>query len=346
MSALEFGIVDGGTTFDYARLEQTAQEIEAAGARFLGFGESLTAGGDPYLCLAAAGRMTKKLQLGTAVIKPGSRHPALLARTLLTLNSFTGGRAFLGIGTGLFLSSGRSRLQAFEDYCLAVKGLIAGETVTYEGETLQLKAAGAPAQIPLWVAAEGPRTLELAGRIADAVMVENGAMPSVVDYVRRHVAIGAKAAGRSIDDIEIWYMVRMRVDESVDAAFGAPGIAAYGASFVSEAWRVVRPGEGDPVEQLRRKKGIIISADIAKRLEAFSNEAVPEFFSPLNIDLLDKHGLREWITQTYFAFGPRDDVVARVQALADAGATKFMVPNFVPRSVKDVADVISRVTQR
>ena len=224
-----------------------------------------------------------------------------------------------------------------------VRGLVAGEEMVWQGTPLRLHATGEGTTIPLWIAAEGPRTLQLAGRIADAVVVENGATPSVVEHVRKYVAMGVEAAGRSPDDVDIWYMVRMRVDASVDTAFAAPGLEAYGASFVSEAWRVVRPNGGDPVDQLFEKKGIVVSRDVASRLEAFVGDAVPEFFSPRNVELLDKYRLRDWITETYFAFGTLDEVAGRVRALVDAGASKFMVPNFVPASPADVADVLARV---
>ncbi len=341
--ALRFGFTDGITKFDYPEIERAARDSEDLGAEFFAYGESLAAGGDPYIGLAAAGRVTNRLQLGTVVITPGVRHPALLARTLLTLNGLTNGRVFLGVGTGLFLGPGRSRLDELEEYCLAVKRLTAGEPVTTNGGTFQIKAAGEGNPVPLWIAAEGPRSLQLAGRIADAVLIENGAQPSVVAHVRHHVAQGAHQAGRSPDDVRIWYMTRIRVDTSEEDALRDPMLAAYGAGFAAEAWKVVRPGDGPPVDQLRAKKGLDVPADVAEHLEAFNQEAVAEFFSPDNVELMDRHDLRDWIARTYFVTGTQEQVVRRMGALVEAGATDFMIPRFVPRSTADVVDVISAV---
>lgn len=342
---IRFGFTDGFTTFDYAAIEHAARESEDLGAEFLAYGESLAAGGDPYLALGAAGRVTDRLQLGTAVVTPGARHPALLARTLLTLNGLTGGRVFLGVGAGLFLGPGRSRLKDLEEYCLAVKRLTAGEAVTVDGETLRIKAAGEGTAVPVWIAAEGPRSLHLAGRIADAVIVENGAQPNIVTHVREHVASGAEAAGRSPDDVRIWYVARIRVDVSEEDALRDPALEAYGASFAAEAWKVVRPGDGPAVEQLRTKKGLEVSRDVAERLEAFNSEAVPEFWSPQNVALMDKHHLREWIASTYFVAGTKEQAVERMRALVDVGATAFMIPRFVPRSTSEVVEVLAAASK-
>jgi alkanesulfonate monooxygenase SsuD/methylene tetrahydromethanopterin reductase-like flavin-dependent oxidoreductase (luciferase family) len=340
-SDVRFGFADGITNFDYAAIERDARDSEALGAEFLAYGESLTAGGDPYAALAIAGRVTDRLQLGTAVVTPGVRHPALLARTLLTLNGLTNGRVFLGVGTGMFLGPGRSPLKELEDYCLAVKRLTAGEPVNVDGRACRITAAGEGTAVPLWIAAEGPRSLQLAGRIADAVLIENGALPSVVAHVRHHVALGAEAAGRSPDDIRLWFMTRIRVDTSEAQALADPMLEAYGAGFAAEAWKAVRAGDGPPVEQLRSKKGLIVSDEVAKRLEAFNLDAVGGFFSPQNVPLMDKHGLREWIASTYFVAGTQEQIVERMRALVDAGATDFMVPRFVPHATSDVVDVLT-----
>ena len=339
-TGLRFGFADGITNLDYAAVEASARDTEELGAEFLAYGESLDAGGDPYAALATAGRVTDRIRLGTAVVTPGTRHPALLARTLLTLDAMTGGRMFVGVGTGMFLGPGRSRLQTLEDYCLTVKSLMAGEEVSVNGHTHQLRAAGEGTPVPLWIAAEGPIGLQLAGRIADGVLIENGAQPSVVEHVRRYVTKGAESVGRSPDEIDLWFMTRIRIDESEDAAIHNPVIEGYGAGFAAEAWKVVREGDGSPVEQLLAKKGLVVTEDEAERIAAFNQEASSEFWSPENVVLMDKYGLRDWIARTYFVLGTKEEVVARMQVLADAGASDFMCPRFVPAATSDVRDVI------
>jgi alkanesulfonate monooxygenase SsuD/methylene tetrahydromethanopterin reductase-like flavin-dependent oxidoreductase (luciferase family) len=324
-------------------VEHAAGEAEDLGAEFFSYGESLAAGGDPYVGLTAAGRVTQRIKLGTVVVTPGVRHPAVLARTLLTLGGMTGGRVFFGVGTGLFLGPGRSRLGALEEYCQAIRSLTAGEQVTIDGRALQLRASGEGRAVPVWVAAEGPRSLQLAGRMADAVLIESGAQPSVVAHCRHHVAEGARRAGRSPEDIDIWYMARIRLDSSQEQALRDPVLEAYAAGFAAEAWKVVKADDGPAVDQLRVKKGLEVSDDEAERLAAFNREAVAGFFSPENVPLMDKHGLREWISRTFFVAGTQEQAVERMRALVAAGATNFMIPRFVPRSMAEAVGVLAAV---
>jgi alkanesulfonate monooxygenase SsuD/methylene tetrahydromethanopterin reductase-like flavin-dependent oxidoreductase (luciferase family) len=172
------------------------------------------------------------------------------------------------------------------------------------------------------------------------VLIENGAQPSVVAHVRHHVATGARSVGRSPDDVRIWYMARIRVDSSEEAALRDPMLEAYAAGFAAESWRVVRPKDGPAVDQLHAKKGLDVSNEVAEHLAAFNREPLGEFFSPQNIELMDRHHLREWIARTYFVAGTKEQVVERMRSLVDAGATDFMVPRFVPRSMADVVDVL------
>jgi alkanesulfonate monooxygenase SsuD/methylene tetrahydromethanopterin reductase-like flavin-dependent oxidoreductase (luciferase family) len=227
---------------------------------------------------------------------------------------------------------------------LAVKHLTAGERTTIDGKGIQLRAAGEGSAVPLWIAAEGPRSLQLAGRIADAVLIESGAQPSVVAHVRQHVATGARSVGRSPDDVRIWYMARIRVDTSEEDALHDPMLETYAAGFGAEAWKVVSPNDGPAVDQLRSKKGLDVPNEVAEQLEAFNQEPLGAFFSPENVELMDRHHLREWIARTYFVAGTKDQVVERLRTLVEAGATDFMVPRFVPRSMADVVDVLEAVS--
>jgi alkanesulfonate monooxygenase SsuD/methylene tetrahydromethanopterin reductase-like flavin-dependent oxidoreductase (luciferase family) len=140
-------------------------------------------------------------------------------------------------------------------------------------------------------------------------------------------------------------MTRIRVDTSEEVALRDPMLEAYGAGFAAEAWKVVRPDDGPAVDQLRTKKGLDVSAEDADRLDAFNREALSGFWTPEHVELMDRHGLRDWIARTYFVAGTQEQVVERMCALVDAGATDFMVPRFVPHSTGDVVDVLAAVRQ-
>src|SRR5262245_31308246 len=131
---------------------------------------------DPLLVLAHLAAHTTTITLGTLVLANGFRAPAQLARELATLSQLAPGRVVVGLGTG-------GRMSEFDTFGFrqdrpvhrlretlnVVPALLSGETVTFEGESVRLRDANlllAEAVPPFWVAAFGPRLLELAAESA------------------------------------------------------------------------------------------------------------------------------------------------------------------------------------
>jgi 5,10-methylenetetrahydromethanopterin reductase len=93
-------------------------------------------------------------------------------------------------------------------HCIGtVKALLAGGTVDFQGTPGRLGYA-AGRHIPVLMAASGPKAVELAGEIADGVLLLVGYTPGIVDAVLAHVERGARRAGRRLDDLEIIWAVR------------------------------------------------------------------------------------------------------------------------------------------
>ena len=141
---------------------------------------------DPVAAIAACSTHTSRIRLGTSVTDAIRRHPAMLAHEFLTLDHFSQGRAILGTGAGggenitpygMSFDRPVSRLEE----ALEIIRLLWGTTepVDYDGETWRLRGAicgmspyqdpanGAAASPPIWVGAQGPRMLSLAGRHCD-----------------------------------------------------------------------------------------------------------------------------------------------------------------------------------
>ncbi len=211
-----------------------ASHIEATGFDHLWLTESSLHARDPYQLLALAARATTQLRLGTAVTNPVTRHPALTAVAAATLAEIAGDRAILGIGAGdrplMALGSKPARLAELEAAIAAIRGLLAGEPVTSDGPGFRLVDAhlrfDARADLPVFVSASGPRTLELAGAVADGVILLCGLDPAVVQWALERVDEGASRAGRPRPHIAIF--VYGMIDEDEDAAIaGARSIAAW-----------------------------------------------------------------------------------------------------------------------
>ena len=211
-----------------------ASHIEAAGFDHLWLTESSLHARDPYQLLALAARATTRLRLGTAVTNPVTRHPALTAVAAATLAEIAGDRAILGIGAGdrplMALGAKPARLAELEAAIAAIRALLAGGSVTADEPGFRLVDAhlrfDAKADLPVFVSASGPRTLELAGAVADGVILLCGLDPAVVQWALDRVDEGARSAGRPRPHIAIF--VYGVIDEYEPAAIaGARSIAAW-----------------------------------------------------------------------------------------------------------------------
>lgn len=185
-----------------------------------------------YLTLAAA--QTSRLLLGTAVTNPATRHPAITAAAAATVDEVSQGRMILGIGAGdrplLALGLKPSPLADTEAAIDGIRRLWRGEHVDLRAAGFSLDGAhmrfGARPDIGVYVSASGPRTLEMAGRVADGVILLVGLFPEALHWAISHVSRGAEAAGRPRPHVAVF--AYGAVDEDEEAALAsARSIAAW-----------------------------------------------------------------------------------------------------------------------
>ena len=178
---------------------RTAQEIEAAAWDGMLVVDSQNLSGDPYVALALAATATTKLGLGTGVTNSVTRHAAVTATAITSVNRVSGGRAVLGIGRGdsalAHLGRAPARLAQFERYLKQLQTYLKGESVSFVEIDIPHDVAppmsglhlhDAPpasriawiaggAKVPVEVAASGPKVIAIAALHADQVMFALGA---------------------------------------------------------------------------------------------------------------------------------------------------------------------------
>lgn len=159
-----------------------------------------------YSCLTYFALNTTRVKLGPCVTDPYSRHPALTAMAMATLDEVSDRRAILGIGAGI---SGFSELgverkkpaRAIREAIELIRMLMRGENVTYKGEVIQFtegKLSFAPIrpEIPVYVASNGPLGQKMAGAVADGAIMEACGNVEEVRALRAVLDGGARQAGR------------------------------------------------------------------------------------------------------------------------------------------------------
>jgi F420-dependent oxidoreductase-like protein len=160
---------------------------------------------DAINLLGLVGRETTRIELGTAVVPTYPRHPAVMAQQALTTQAASNGRFTLGIGLShqvviekMFGLSYARQLSHMREYLSVLKPLLAGEPVKYRGEEyrvhMSLKPPGAT-QVPMVMAALGPKMLELCGREATGTITWMAGRKALSEHVVPRITTAAKAAG-------------------------------------------------------------------------------------------------------------------------------------------------------
>jgi 5,10-methylenetetrahydromethanopterin reductase len=130
------------------------------------------------------------------------------AAAAATLEEIGPGRTILGVGSGdssiKTLGLKPTRLADMRDGIELIRRLMTGETVDFDGREMHLKAT-LDLPVPVYLAANGPKGMELAGEIADGLITVAGLAPELIARVHERVATGAARARRSPDDVELCF---------------------------------------------------------------------------------------------------------------------------------------------
>ena len=160
---------------------------------------------DAYPLMTLLAVHTERLKMGHCVTNPGTREPTVTASAYATLHDISNGRMVMGIGRG---DSARRvigyqpvKMAEFEAALAMMKDLMNGRPVEWNGKELELTWAQGRPEIPLHVAAYGPRALGVAGRIGDGVIIQL-ADPVIIQWIMEQARAAAAEAGRDPDELQ------------------------------------------------------------------------------------------------------------------------------------------------
>ena len=208
------------------------QEAERLGVHSVWTAEAW--GFDAITPLAYVAAVTNEIKLGTGIVQVGSRTPANVAMTALTMQTLSGGRFILGLGT-----SGPQVMEGFHGVPFTnvlrrtrelidiVRKITRGERSEYAGKVYTLplpngtgkaiRASAQPAEVPIYIASLGPANLRLTGEVADG-WVGTSFVPETADVFLAPMREGAEAAGRSLGDIDLQVPAGVEFTDDVEEA--------------------------------------------------------------------------------------------------------------------------------
>ena len=219
MKSLKFG-VGLFPTKSLARMIDLARLSEELQFTHIWVGDSHLIWREAYVNLAAMALNTSKVKLGTGVTNPLTRHPSVLASTFATLAEMDPERFIIGIGLGdsslETMGMKPARLAHFEKAISDIRSLVRGDEVELATGSLHLKH-GQQTKVPIFIAASGPKMLELSGRIADGVIILVGTEPAYVQQAIEKIQVGARSCGRDPQDLELVLWVPCAVSQGPGA---------------------------------------------------------------------------------------------------------------------------------
>jgi 5,10-methylenetetrahydromethanopterin reductase len=330
-----------------------APEIEAAGWDGQMFMDSQSLSGDPFVKMGAWARATGRLKLATGVANPLTRHVAVIAAGIATVQDISGGRAVLGFGRGdsalAYLGYGPVKLAAFRRAIERVQTLLSGGEVAFadfEPESVApsldaLSLGGRPTtarlnwlkgqpKVPLDVAATGPKVIEMTAPLAEQVTFSVGAHPERVGWALDLARAARRAKG--LDEAGASYGIQVLVicHPDVEAMREiATSIVAPFARFQVMQGDAAGPMSGSDAENFHtvrhgydmRQHGVVVSAD-----------------------KVQGGGLSWDFVQRFAIVGPPDHCTERLLQLTALGIERFVVvgPAYHPEATADGSSLFAR----
>ena len=262
------------TTEDWQQASAYVVEAERLGVDFVWSAEAW--GHDGVTPLAFVAARTSRIRLGTAILQAGTRTPALIAMTAMSLNAMSGGRFHLGLGvSGPQVIEGwhgipfRRSVTRLRETVEIVRRAIRGERVEYQGSVYQLPLPGGEGKalrsaakpqpdIPIHLATLSPRSLEMTGEIAQG-WLGTSFMPEHARVFFDHIETGARRVGRALKDLDLQAGGFVQFSDDVEKIIPPrkPGLAftlgAMGSrehNFYNDAFR--RAGYDEVAREVQR----------------------------------------------------------------------------------------------
>jgi 5,10-methylenetetrahydromethanopterin reductase len=294
--------------------KDVARRAEGEGFDGLSFGDTQCINADPFVGLTAAAAVTTTLKLGVGVTNPVTRHPAVTACAIASVQVESAGRAVLGIGRGDSAVSRLNRpaatVEAFEEYLAQLQGYLAAEDVDIGGKKSSLEWLGALSlpKVPVDVAATGPAVIAVGARLAERLTFNVGAD---TDRLSRNVALAhetRRAAGIDPAKLSLGAWLPVAPHPSTAAARDlVKGVTAVYARFQAMP--------GHPANALRAE-----DTDMIRALGEQYDNSRHGRSDATHVDLLDDDFI-----DRFAVVGPPERCIERLWGMVELGLDRLLI---------------------
>jgi 5,10-methylenetetrahydromethanopterin reductase len=304
MTSLDFG-VGLFPTEPLGKMIQLGKLSEEMGFSHIWVGDSHLIWREAYVNMAAVALNTFNVKIGTGVTNPLTRHPSVIASAYATLEEYAPGRMIVGIGLGdssvETMGMKPAKLAFFEKSIQQIRDLLAGKEVQLETGKIHMKHPS-NRKIPIYIAASGPKMLELSGRIADGIIVLVGVADEYLRHAKAKIEAGARAAGRSLSDIHLVLWVPCAVSDNARAK---DAVKAHVARVVAHPQPyVLEEKEQKVLEEIRR------TYDYYHHMEQEANHA---------------EVIPDWLVDKFAVAGTVSECRAQVERIKSSGIQQIAI---------------------
>lgn len=279
-----------------------------------------------YVTLATTAMYTKKIVFGPGVTNPFLVNPIMTCQSLASLDELAPGRVALGMGAGdktTLASTGieaKKQLSAVVDAITIFKKMLEGKSVTYEGNVFKVEGTKfnfkPRGQIPVYIGAQGPKMLAMAGEIGDGVLI-NASHPKDIDYAVSQIKNGVSTAGKSMSDVDVTAYTSFSVHEKPEKALQAASPVV--AFIVAGSPNVILERHGIDLDKANKIRGALGKGDFGGA------------FGSVTPKMMD----------AFCIAGTPDMCNEKISRLLKAGITQFVVGSPVGPNVRKSIDLIS-----
>lgn len=279
-----------------------------------------------YVALTTAAIYTNKITLGPGVTNPYMVNPVFTAQAVATLNELAPARAVLGIGAGdktTLTSVGvemHNPLAAVEEAVSIIRKMTRGENVVFKGEVFQIAGAKfffkSKGGIPIYIGAQGPKMLALAGKIGDGVLI-NACHPRDVEYAVNRVREGVHEVGKQFSELDVAAYTSFSVHEDLKKATkAAVPVVAF---IVAGSPSLLLQRHGIDPKKAEEIRGALKANDWGRAFGAVTHEMIDAFS----------------------VCGTPNMCIERVNQLLRSGISQFVIGSPIGPKVREAIDLIS-----
>jgi probable F420-dependent oxidoreductase len=316
---MEFGIAFKGD-LDHKRMIAISRQVEAGGFDYIWFFDSHIIWSDAFTQIAASMQHTDRVRYGPLVTNPRVRDWSVAASIFATLNRMSGGRMDMAIGRGdssmRVMGKKPATLATLTKCVEAIRTMVSGDTYSYDGSPNPVFMDWTEGhELPVWVAAYGPKALKVAGEIGDGLIIQL-ADPGLCQWFGEQAKAGGEAAGRDMSGYRVLACAPVWI-----------GDAETGIKQTSWFPAVVGNHVADIVEKYGKDTDLVPDS-LTNFIETRHGKGADEGYDYRKHAVKDSDNLyyvNNAVTESFCIVGPPEAHVEKLKKLEAAGVTQFTI---------------------